>query len=99
MHELFAHAESLHDESTSTLEHSLTQPYVAIPLFIGILLAMYLVMSNVLKWPVPKMLLAYMPLFFIVGVLMYSLVPAISAFSISAGILLALFFSLTAIAK
>ena len=99
MHKLFAHAEELHTTSTSDLEHTLTQPIVALPLFLGVLLALVLVLRFGLKMPVRHILIISLGLFFVIGVTTYSLVPLVSIVSLSAGIGLALIFSLASIAK
>ena len=93
---LFAHAADQHTETTSALEHQLTQPLVALPLFFFGLIALFLVLKQLNVKP-PHIIMIFMSVFFVCGVLLFSLVPAISVISLSAGIFLALAFALTSI--
>ena len=95
---LFAHGDEFHSENTSELEHTLTSGFVAVPLFILLLGAVYYLMTHTFKLKLPHTLLVIMAVNFIVGVLTFSLVPAVSVLAITFGILLALFFSLSSLA-
>ena len=99
MYWLLAHGEDLHDATTSNLEHQLTQPYIALPLFIGFLLLLYSVLHTAFEVPKSQIALIFMAIFLVSGVLLYSLVPIVSIISLTLGVILSLFFALSAIAK
>lgn len=94
LHLLFGHANELHNETTTQTEHLLTQPAIAIPIYILIGVILYLLLNNYKKTAVLPALLVYN---FLCGLLLYSLVPAISVISLSVGIALALIVALGSI--
>ena len=91
----FAHADELHDAATSSAEHTLTQPAVAVPLYLLIGVLLYFVLNTYKKTALLPVLLTYN---FLCGLMLYSLVPAISIISLSVGIVLALIVALGSIA-
>lgn len=99
MHKLFAHGEELHTADTSSLEHYLNEPLVSLPLYFGLLIGLYYVLKLGFKLPTPRILLIFMGIFLFSGVLLFSVAAAISVISLTAGVALALFFSLASIAK
>ena len=85
--QLFSHAEDLHDAATSGLEHTLTQPLVAIPIYLILVNVIFMTLRHYKKSAVLPVLLAFN---LIVGVVSYALVPAVSIMAITAGIVMAL---------
>ncbi len=95
---LFAHGQELHSDSTSGFEHMITQPHLAVPLFILLIIATYYALSR-LGWSIARIVLIELALMLVVGVLLYSIVPAVSILAITGGVVGALFLSFTLIAS
>lgn len=93
--QLFAHSEEVHTEKTTSLEHLLTNPAVALPLYISINLILFQILRTYKKNLTIPVLLAFNLL---VGVLSFSTVPVVSVIAITAGIAMALLISLSLIA-
>jgi hypothetical protein len=90
----FAHAEELHTQSTSGLVHTITEPAVAVPLYILVLLISFYGLKTYKKsLLLPVMLI----LNFCAGIAFYSLVPTVSIIGITLGIMLALVVALGSI--
>lgn len=99
MHQYLAHTEDLHTANTSTLVHSVTEPYVAVPLFVAAAVVLFLILRRLFGLQIDRVFLILLALFLVSGVATYSLVPAVSIVSLTAGIVLALFLSLASIGK
>jgi len=99
MNRLLAHVENLHSATTSELEHVLTAWYVAIPVFFGVVLLLWWLMSAVFKQSIAHKVNLTLLLFFATGVLTFSLVPALSIITLSLGIMSALLVVLSSLAK
>jgi len=92
-----AHSEDLHQATTSDLEHYLKEPLVALPVYLGLLLLIYLLTSKFTKLKKPSLVILYLFIFFVVGVGFYSVVPIISFISLIAGMGLSIFFAFSLI--
>lgn len=79
----FAHADELHTETTSTLEHNLTQPW-AIGLVIFLLAAAWWRWGK--RWRLPGVLGTLL----VGGLVSYELAPVVGIAAIGAGFILAL---------
>ncbi len=94
--QIMAHAEELHDATTSELEHTLTSPAVSVPLFIVLNIVIFQVVSRYKKTATIPVLLGVNLL---IGVLSYDAMPVVSILAISIGITSALVTSLTLLAR
>ncbi len=94
----FAHSENLHKEQTSNLVHQLTQPIMSLVLLSLLLCAIWLVGGYLFKLQVIGKLFMIMVVCIVVGVIGYATVPIASIAAITIGIILALGFSLIALA-
>lgn len=87
---LTAHSQDLHVESTSQIEHLLTNSFVAVSVF-GLVIAIIVFAGRQLfDWKLPQTILAILAVCFVAGVLGYSFVPILSVIALSLGIFLAL---------
>jgi len=94
-----AHSEELHEANTSDLEHYLTEPFVTLPLFLLLLILLYLFTTRRTGLKAPIIVLIYLAIFFLVGLGLYSTVPAVSFISIVSGMALSLFFAFATLVK
>lgn len=97
LYKLFAHSEEYHAGDSSDLEHYLTSWYIALPIFVLVLMAIYYGLQKI-GWKFTHVLLLEMVFLLIVGVLFYSLIPIVSIVAITLGMGMALFFSLSSLA-
>ena len=93
----FGHSEQQHDLSTSSIEHFLSQPLIAVPLFILLIISVYFGLRKI-GFNLIKIILTELLIFLVVGLLTYSIVPAVSIIAISLGIATSLFVVLIMIA-
>lgn len=94
---LLAHATEFHDSDTSQVEHTFTSPIVALPLYLGINLAIFLSLRNSKKKSL--MLPALMTFNLLIGMLAYTYVPLVSVFAITLGIACTLLVTFSLIAS
>lgn len=86
----FAHAEEFHTESTSTLQHTLTQPW-------ALLLVLVLAISVLWRWGGSWRLPAILAVLLVGGFGTYAYAPLVSVVAFSGGFALALLLSLASL--
>ncbi len=94
----FAHAGEAHESTAEATKHLFTQPYLALPVFILVVIGLYYLLKA-FRVADSTILLSELCLFFVVGIGAYSLVPAVSIFALSVGIGSALFVALSTLAN
>lgn len=95
--QIFGHSEDFHEVGTSDIEHYFTEPLVAVPIYLALLLGVFLIATRLFKFRRSTLSLVFLGIFFTAGVGLYSLIPAISFGSLISGIVLAFVFAFSAI--
>lgn len=97
IHKLIAHAGEDHSNTAEAAEHVFNLGLIAIPIYIGLILGLFLLGGKLNISPPTRILLA-LAISFAAGVLGYVLVPALSVIALTFGIGLALVFTLASLA-
>lgn len=81
---ILAHAEELHSDQTSTLEHYLTQTWVIVPLYLALLALIWFGLGKAKKWRQYR-LLGLMVVSLVMAFISYSFAPGLAVTAIIIG--------------